>query len=170
MEETFAPERSCSLCIYSLCSEICDATGYCPYETFWCVPANTGLLFEMPESNRKKKIRTSLANGEFGFTQKHKNILKFKKLSHFETWFSLKFFQISGEVQCICHFIIKPEQMYMKSYTGRISHVKNTDFPLERFFAPLPNPHHLWMYGWQNIHRQFMWKMSWGETWLVNTV
>lgn len=143
MEEIFAAERSCSLCIHSLCSELWDATGSRLYETFWCVPANSGLLLKMSESNRKKKIRTSFANREFGFTQKHKNVLEFKKLSHFKTWFSFKFFHISGKVQCICHFVIKLEQMYMKSYTGGISHVKNTVFALERFFAPLPNPHHL---------------------------
>lgn len=55
MEEIFAPERSYSLCIRSLCSEMGDAVGYYLYETFWCVPANSGLLFEMSESNRKKK-------------------------------------------------------------------------------------------------------------------
>lgn len=33
MEEIFAPERSYSLCIHSLCSEMCDVVGYCLYET-----------------------------------------------------------------------------------------------------------------------------------------
>lgn len=68
MEEIFAPERSYSLCMRSLCSEMGDAVGYYLYETFWCVPANSGLLFEMSESNRKKKIiiRTSFENVEFG--------------------------------------------------------------------------------------------------------